>query len=133
MEFHSPARPTITNAGHPAYPWQAPLAALPGIVIHPTRNGFRLSLWLVVDTDRTCVEHIKFIPSAAAVDIIYYLTDYLTDPEATMRKVFGWPGVRSAAPEQHVAHVASGRRSSKVSALARAEQCAEDIPEDLGI
>lgn len=141
MKFHSPFRPTITNAGHPAYPYEAPLAALPGITIHPTAQGFRLSLWLITDTGRTCVEFSKYVALESAGYIIDYLRDYSEDPEKVMREVFGWGGVRAGqgqradreAPLAPLALRAGGRRAGKTTTWAAALLCAQDMPDDTGI
>jgi hypothetical protein len=90
MHFLSPERPTLSN-GAPAYPFDAPIAALPGIRIYPATSGFRLELMLVISTDRTATNFTKFVETALhAVDII---DAYVCDPEAVMGVVFGWPGV----------------------------------------
>jgi hypothetical protein len=103
IPFHSPERPTLAN-GAPAYPYWKPKAALPAIRVMPEKNGWCLSLWLIVNEEHTAAEFRKYIPfegneTNQALSIFTVLWHYLEDPERVMKEIFGWPGIKEKSAE----------------------------------
>lgn len=99
MNFHAPERPT-TAGGLPAYPFSAPIAALPQIQIFIEKSGWRIEILLALA--RNQFAHFrKYIPRSRTMDDVLgnILDDYEEDPEETMKNVFGWPGLKEEKPK----------------------------------
>jgi len=129
--FHSPLRKTIAN-GSPGYPFDNPIAALPPISVWPEKNGWRLSLWLIVDTARSAVEHKKFLSGDKVHEEIHnILLDYFTDPERTMLWHFGWAGIKSL-PRAYTVEPEADARPAPRKVPAAAPRYAIGDDEDAG-
>ena len=86
MRYDDPARPTV--ACRPAYfdPTGKPIAALQGLTVEPFEEGWRLSLWLMVDRSGAA----EFSTTVQLGQLEPMLSLFCNDPESFLSSYLGY-------------------------------------------